>query len=165
MFNEIEWASAWPALAGTAYLVAVSPRLTTIDLRERRLPNRLVLPAIPVTMAGQAVAAALGASDWNRPLSALVAAALVFAFGVFANVKGQLGMGDAKLMAAMTLSLGWFSPILPFVALLTAFVAAGGFVLLQTVRMRPALASSLALGPYLLLGNVVAAAALFILLA
>ena len=116
-------------------------------------------------MAGQAVAAALGASGWNRPLSALVAAALVFAFGVFANVKGQLGMGDAKLMAAMTLSLGWFSPILPFVALLTAFVAAGGFVLLQTVRMRSALASSLALGPYLLLGNVVAAAALFVPLA
>ena len=168
MFNLIEpqaidWGVAWPALAGIAYLVAMSPALTTIDLRERRLPNRLVLPALPITMAGQAVAAALDASLWSRIAATLIAALLVFAFALFANVKGQLGMGDAKLMTAMTLSLGWFSPIAPFVAMLAGFVVAGGFVLVQTARMRTALSHRIPLGPYLLLGNLVGLASIFVL--
>ena len=167
MFNLLEhrlidWAVAWPALAGIAYLVAMSPALAAIDLRERRLPNRLVLPALPITLAGQLIAAALDASLWSRMASALISALLVFVFGVFASLRGQLGMGDAKLMAAMALSLGWFSPIAPFIALLTAFVAAGGFVLVQTVRMRLALAQSIPLGPYLLFGNLVGLVALFV---
>lgn len=168
MFNLIEpqvsdWGVAWPALAGIAYLVAMSPALTKVDMRERRLPNRLVLPALPITLAGQAIAAALDASMWSRLAATLIAAVLVFAFALFANVKGQLGMGDAKLMVAITLSLGWFSPIAPFVALLAGFVAAGGFVLVQTARMRTALTQSIPLGPYLLLGNLVGLASIFVL--
>lgn len=168
MFNLIEppavdWGVAWPALAGIAYLVAMSPALTAIDLRERRLPNRIVLPALPITLVGQAMAGAIDASMWSRMAAALIAAILVFAFALIANVKGQLGMGDAKLMTAMTLSLGWFSPATPFVALLTGFLAAGGFVLVQAARMRPALAQSIPLGPYLLLGNLIGLASIFVL--
>ena len=159
----INWNASWPALIGIAYLVAVSPTLTAVDLRERRLPNRLVLPTIPIALAGQVCATMLDQTQWMRLASALIATVLVFAFGVFANLKGQLGMGDAKLMAAMTLSLGWFSALVPFVSILAGFVLAGGFVLVQTARMRTALNQSIPLGPHLLMGNLVGVASLFVL--
>ena len=52
------------ALAGLAYLLAVSPRLAWIDARTRRLPNRIVVPGIGVALVGElAAAVAFLASD------------------------------------------------------------------------------------------------------
>ena len=158
----IKWDSSWPALCGAIYRLSVSPALAAIDLRERRLPNRLVLPAIPLALAGQAWAVLIDQTLWSRTASAVIATVLIFAFAVFANQRGQLGMGDAKLMAAMTLSLGWFTPLAPFLAMLASFVSAGGFVLVQAVRRRSALTGTIPLGPYLLLGNLIGVASLFV---
>ncbi|MEY4019430.1 MAG: hypothetical protein RLZZ590_730, partial [Actinomycetota bacterium] len=50
------------AWLGPIYLLTVAWPLTRIDLRERRLPNRLVVPAFPVTLLGQLLASVLGGS-------------------------------------------------------------------------------------------------------
>jgi leader peptidase (prepilin peptidase)/N-methyltransferase len=85
-------------------------------------------------------------------LIALLAALMTFGFGLLANLRNGLGMGDVKLMTAMSLALGWFSPTAPLVALSLAFVAAGVWLGLKLLIQKANMGSSVALGPYLLVG-------------
>lgn len=144
------------AYLGIAYLAVVSLPLAIIDIRERRLPNRLVLPAIPVTIFGQAMVGATGGPWWPM-LVALLAALLAFGVGLLANLRNGLGMGDVKLITAMALALGWFSPIAPITALALAFCAAGAWLLVKVMAKKANMGSSIALGPYLLVGFLMAA--------
>ena len=49
------------ALVPALYLLLVAIPLTVIDLREHRLPNRIVLPVFPIALLAQGIAVALGA--------------------------------------------------------------------------------------------------------
>ena len=142
------------AWLGPLYLVAVAWPLTVIDLRERRLPNRLTLPAIPITLLGQVLAIILGADPW-RLLGAFVTASVSFVVCLVLNRFAGLGMGDVKLISGITFALGWFSPLLPLAALLIAFFAAGAVSLALVALQKTRMGSSIALGPYLLFGFVV----------
>lgn len=156
MFEPIEWMRDWPALLGVLYLLAVSVPLTLTDLRERRLPNKFVLPAFAVALAGQVVASALGAS-FIRLLVAVGLATLLLATGVAANVRFDFGMGDVKLIAAIGLTLGWFDPVLPLLAIFIASLSASAWVGMRVAFEGASLRGSIALGPYLLLGFAVSA--------
>ncbi len=151
MFEPIEWMRDWPALLGVVYLLAVSVPLALTDLRERRLPNKFVLPAFAVALAGQVVASVLGASLIRLPV-AVGLAALLLALGIAANIKFDFGMGDVKLIAAIGLTLGWFDPILPMLAIFVASLSASAWVGLRILVAGATLKGSIALGPYLLLG-------------
>jgi leader peptidase (prepilin peptidase)/N-methyltransferase len=61
-------------------------------------------------------------------------------------------MGDVKLMTVMALALGWFSPLLPVVALGLSFLLAGVVAILLLMRRKIRLGGSMALGPYLIAG-------------
>lgn len=148
------------ALAGSAYLLAVSIPLARIDIREHRLPNRLVLPAIPIALVGQLVESA-ASGQWYRLGTALGCAGLTFVIALACSLSGALGMGDTKLLAAMSLSLGWFSALAPILAVSVALVGAlvPATVLVANRKTRPD--SKLPLGPYLLVGFAVALATQF----
>lgn len=161
MLQTIDWMRAWPALLAVAYLLAVAVPLTRVDLRERRLPNRMVLPAFPIALVGQVAATILG-SDWLRLVTAVVASLLLLGAGVFASARFEFGMGDVKLIAAIALALGWFNPLLPLVALLLASVGASAWVGAKVLFAGASLQSSIALGPYLLLGYAVSVSGLFL---
>jgi leader peptidase (prepilin peptidase)/N-methyltransferase len=139
------------AWLGPLYLIAVSWPLTVIDLRERRLPNRLTLPLFPIALLGQGIAVLTGQDAW-RLLGALVAALIAFIVALALNLFAGLGMGDVKLIAGIALVLGWFNPLLPAVAILVAFVAAGATSLVLLALRKTRMGSSIALGPYLLFG-------------
>ena len=124
------------ALSGTIYLVAVAYRLSMIDVREHRLPNRLVLPAFPIALGGQLIACMLGA-EWFNLLTALACCLLALLIGLAANRWATLGMGDVKLIAVVL-----------------AFVIACAVVLVMVALRKTTLGSSFALGPYLLVGFV-----------
>jgi leader peptidase (prepilin peptidase) / N-methyltransferase len=136
---------------GPLYILAVAWPLTKIDIRERRLPNRLTLPAFPVTLLGQAIAVALGADVWLL-LMALLAGIIAFSACLALHRYAGLGMGDVKLIAAMSLALAWFSPLLPAIALLLGFIIAGGVSVVMVALRKTKMGSSIALGPYLLVG-------------
>lgn len=142
------------AWLGPLYLVAVAWPLTVIDIRERRLPNRLTLPVLPIALLGQVTAVLLGAEVW-RLIESLLAAIIAFAIALVLNLLAGLGMGDVKLIAGITLALAWFSPFLPAVAILIAFIAAGAVSLVMLALRKTRMGSSIALGPYLLFGFVV----------
>jgi leader peptidase (prepilin peptidase)/N-methyltransferase len=139
------------AWLGPLYLIAVAWPLTVIDLRERRLPNRLTLPVFPISLLGQGIAVMLGEEAWLLFSSVLVAV-IAFAIALVLNRFAGLGMGDVKLIAGIALALAWFSPFLPAVAILIAFVAAGAASLVLLALRRTRMGSSIALGPYLLFG-------------
>jgi leader peptidase (prepilin peptidase)/N-methyltransferase len=61
-------------------------------------------------------------------------------------------MGDVKLMSAMALALGWYSPTLPVLALLFSLLTAGIVAFLLLVIGKIKLGGSMPLGPYLIAG-------------
>jgi len=137
------------ALIPALYLLVVAWPLTVIDLREHRLPNRLVLPAFPVAFLAQLIATIISA-DWARQLSAVLIALAVGVIGLGANYIDTLGMGDVKLATVIALTLGYFNPWLPAIAIGIAFVLAFAVVIVLITFGKVKIGSSIPLGPYLL---------------
>ena len=148
MFDSLE---SLLASIGLLYLLLVSWPLAKIDIAQRRLPNKYVLPAFPITWSGQ-LAASLSFGGWSNLLWAQIMAILVFGLALVVNQLSLLGMGDVKLMTAMALSLGWYSPLIPLLAMLATFLIAGAFALLLLLTKRISLGNSMPLGPYLIAG-------------
>jgi len=142
-----------PAAVPALYLAAVTPELVRIDLREHRLPNRIVVPGLIVGVAATALSWVV---TGIVPLVPLVAALATAGLLGLLALGGGIGMGDVKLAAL----IGLASPTvaIALAAPLAAFVLGGGvasIVLLRGVlagRGREARRAQLAFGPYLLLG-------------
>lgn len=148
------------AALGILYLLAVAWPLAKIDIREHRLPNRLVLPAFPLTFLGQLMALVVGES-WRKLVMALALGILVFALSLVMNRFAALGMGDAKLFAAIAFALGWFSPSAVFYCMFLTFVFAALFVLGAKVFRKLSINRAIALGPYILSGFLVSTITIF----
>jgi leader peptidase (prepilin peptidase)/N-methyltransferase len=136
---------------GLGYLVLTAWPLAKTDILERRLPNKYVLPAFPITWTGQFLAGLFGAGFTNM-LWAFIAGVVTFLIALAINRAGLLGMGDVKLMSVMAIALGWYSPLLPIVALGLSFLIAGVVALALLLLKRIKLGGSMPLGPYLLAG-------------
>jgi leader peptidase (prepilin peptidase) / N-methyltransferase len=128
--------------------------LSVIDIRHRRIPNRLVYPAVVIA------AAVIVAGDLaGGGLDALDAGIGLFAYGlallIIALISKGMGMGDVKLAGLIGLVLGSIG--LDLVA-----VAAGMGILLGGVGAIVALLagadrkSAIPYGPYLASGAVIA---------
>ena len=138
------------ALIPALYLLSVAWPLAAIDLREHRLPNRLVLPAYPIALLSQLVATVIS-MDWARLIFGVLCSVLVLGIGIIANHFDVLGMGDVKLAGSLALILGYFNIYLPIIAIGIAFVLAFGVIIILLFRGRVSLGTSIPLGPYLLL--------------
>ena len=121
--------------------------LVVIDLRERRLPNKITLPAIALTFVGIVLT-----GDWGRVGMAVICAAALFLLGTGLSFKGWLGMGDVKLLVPIGLTLGWFGWEVLAIGLGLAFFLAGGYVFVRMAMQKITATSTIALGPFLLLG-------------
>ena len=136
---------------GLGYLALTAWPLAKTDIKVRRLPNIYVLPSFPITILGQ-VTAGLVTGVWVNILWAWVAMIVTFALSLFVNRLGLMGMGDVKLMSAMALALGWYSPLLPALSLLISFLIAGLAATALLAFGRIKLGGSMPLGPYLIAG-------------
>ena len=94
--------------------------------------------------------------EWSRLGVALGWAVVAFVVGLGINRMGTLGMGDVKLITGMSLSLGWFTPVAPLLALCAAFALATLVVMFLFATRKARMGSSIALGPYLLVGFFIA---------
>jgi leader peptidase (prepilin peptidase)/N-methyltransferase len=121
--------------------------IALIDVREHRIPNRIVLPAT-------AICAALAGPATLRhslPALALVTLLLVLAFAQ----PAALGMGDVKQALLIALALGAAATS----ALLLGFALAALVGIALTIRRgRSALATALPLAPFLAAGATIALA-------
>ncbi|MDA8341440.1 MAG: prepilin peptidase, partial [Actinomycetota bacterium] len=83
------------ALAAFVYLGAAGTIASVIDLRTRRLPNKVILPSYPITIALLVVAAGVE-HDWWPLARAVIAAALVAGLYLALGLAFPhgLGLGD-----------------------------------------------------------------------
>ncbi|WP_394249825.1 prepilin peptidase [Arthrobacter pityocampae] len=138
------------ALAGFA---VVGVRLSVIDWRTHRLPDRIVLPSYPAAILLLGAAAGI-AGDWHRIAGMLGGGAvLLLAFAALHLLHPQgLGFGDVKLAGLLGLYLGfagraelWWGPFL-------ALVLGGLWSVLLLATRRATLRTSVAFGPFLIAG-------------
>lgn len=145
-----------PLLALLLVLGSAGVALTLIDLDHHRLPDAIVLPLYPVTVAGLLFA---GLVDSHWPVGPAVAGGalwLVLIGGIWLATRGRgMGFGDVKLAPVLGVTLGWVSFGSSVVGLFAAFVlgALAGLVLMLTGRAGRR--SHVPFGPFLLAGSAV----------
>lgn len=102
------------------------------DLLTMTIPNRLSLALCAVFF----VIAPIAGLSWQELLSHLAAGSLMLLVGILLFSLGWVGGGDAKLLAAASLWLG-FEPLVLFLAYVAAFGGALAVVILA-YRSMPA---------------------------
>lgn len=132
-----------------AGFAAVLVILSVIDLKERRLPNRIVLPSIAVALVAQAVLHPGRMVEW---LAAAGGAAGFFLLPQLVY-RGGVGMGDVKLAFLIGLVLGTAVVPAVFVGTLTASLAALGLLVTRGAAARKA---GIPYGPFLAAGALLA---------
>jgi leader peptidase (prepilin peptidase)/N-methyltransferase len=146
-------ALTWPA--PTTGLVVWAGLLTVVlgavDIAAHRLPDALTWPAIPIT-AGLILLTWLADPDTGRPLTALLAAAVVTAvFGLVSRLApSAMGLGDVKLVPSLALLTGYRSveSVLWWLAL--AFLLGAVVALVGLALRRLTMKSAIPFGPCLL---------------
>lgn len=132
-----------------ALFCAVLVVLSAIDLRDRIIPNRIVVPAGVVVLLGNVAAEPHRAKEWTIAAFATMAGALVVAL----VTRGGLGMGDVKLAFLLGAGLGWHV----FGGLVWAMAAV--FIVSVAILARRGLQArkdTIPFGPFLALGALLA---------
>ena len=138
-------ALAWYAVTGV--------RLAAADIRTRRLPDALVLPAYPA--AGLLLAgAALAAGEPARIAGAVLGAAGLWTGYFLLRLVHPAGMGfgDVKLAGLLGLYLGFLGPGHVLAGTVAAFLFGGLWGLGLILSRRGTASSTLPFGPFMLLG-------------
>lgn len=140
----------WDAVVYVPLLGLLGPVLAVLDVELMRLPNRLVLPAIPLQF-GALVMVSLARAQTGPLARAASAAALTGLFlGVLAlGSDGHFGWGDVKVGSGLLApALAWSSWSALITAGWVAFASAAGFgIVLRHAGGRRAFA----FGPFLFL--------------
>jgi leader peptidase (prepilin peptidase)/N-methyltransferase len=150
-----------PVLPAFLLLAALAPVLAVIDLRWRRLPDPLTLPAYPAAallLAAGALAIPGGARHFLSALAGLAAAWLFFVLIALSH-PGGLGWGDVKLSGVLGLYLGWLGPAAVAAGLLGAFVLAALAGLGLIAAGRATRKSQIPFGPFMLVAVIAVIAA------
>lgn len=145
-----------PVIALWASVTVLSAwKLSSIDIREHRLPNRIVGP---LAAGAAAMIIGLGAfSDGERAIEAVVFAVCVFGILLALHVVANLGMGDVKCAVPFYLLLGWFGADAVRTSILTAVVAAGAVGAIVAIRQSDS-RITIPFGPFMSLGLVIGVA-------
>jgi leader peptidase (prepilin peptidase)/N-methyltransferase len=143
----IEFGLSW-RLPLAWFFIAVMVAIAFIDWELMIIPNRIVLPAVPI---GLAAAIALDPQRWWIYLVACVGAAL-FLFVLALIWPGGMGMGDIKLALLMGAVLGSTVIVAMFLAFLLGAVV-GLILIASKLKTRK---DHIPFGPYLALGSVLA---------
>jgi len=135
-------------------LLALMPGIALIDLRIRKIPNKLTYPAMLIFPPVILLAWLIG--DAADPVRAALGF-LSFGGGILivATVSGGMGLGDVKLAAVIGLVLGSLG--LRFVGVSAgATIVLGGLGGLVALAMGRGMKSKIPYGPYLAAGAIVA---------
>lgn len=142
--------ACWTLLIAILYLISVSIVLFVIDIREKLLPDSVVLPSYFVAGA-LLVASKLLAEDPAGIVWIIVGAAISFSFYLLlALVSGGIGGGDIKLAGVLGMYLGFFGLGHIILGTIAAFILGGifalGLVLFEGAKRK----SEVPFGPWML---------------
>ncbi|HEY2074291.1 MAG TPA: A24 family peptidase, partial [Gaiellaceae bacterium] len=121
--------------------------VSVVDLRQRIIPNRIVLPAAVIVLAARTVV--------HPSVVWIVAGAGAAAFLLAAPIArpGGMGMGDVKLALLLGVAVGRTVPLALVVALVAAAVPSVVLLVRHGARGRT---MGIPFAPFLALGGVVA---------
>jgi leader peptidase (prepilin peptidase)/N-methyltransferase len=96
------------ALPAYLFFGAVGWVVAIVDALERRVPNAVLLPAYPISVALLVIASA-AEHQWYGLLRGAIGMFTLAGFYFFLALlrPGELGLGDVKLSGFLGLSLGW----------------------------------------------------------
>ena len=144
-----------------AWFVGWAIALAVIDIREHRLPNRMVATAL-VGCVVLTVSVAAAAADVGVLLRAAAASFVAVAAFAVAHIVGGMGMGDVKYAAVTGWVLGTVGWWAVWWGHLLGFLAAGGVVVIGLFIGKVHTRSAIPFGPFMALGaSVVGIAGLF----
>lgn len=137
-------------------VMAAGTAIAIVDLREKRIPNRMLLVATPVVVVLLA-AGLLLRGEPERLLGVLAGAAAMFAlyFLIALIVPAAMGMGDVKLAALLGGALGAVGLTGWLVGLLAAFFIGGIVAVVALVAGRVGWRGSIPFGPWMVAGTLV----------
>jgi len=137
-------------------VTATGTAIAIVDLREKRIPNRMLLTATPIVTVLLA-AALLLRGEPGRLVAVLVGAAAMFALYlvIALAVPAAMGMGDVKLAALLGGVLGATGLTGWLVGLLGAFLVGGVVAVIALVTRRIGLRGSIPFGPWMVVGAVI----------
>lgn len=142
-----------------ALLVVLVPTAlaAAVDARTHRLPDVLVLPVYPL-LAAVVLATVLADGDGGRTARVVLVGFAAFAATALLHLVAPagLGFGDVKIAAPLAALCAWDGWLGPMVGLVAAWASAGAAVLVLLVSGRVRRGSSIPLGPYLVVGTLVA---------
>jgi leader peptidase (prepilin peptidase)/N-methyltransferase len=145
-------------LPAWVWFVLVGLLLGVVDVREHRLPNRVLLPGTGLAVL-LLTGAALASGRWGDLERGLLAGLACFALLlVMALISPSgLGMGDVKLVGLTGLYLGWLGWPSVVTGLFLGFLVQGLLGLCLLAARRTGLKADLPFGPALLCGALAAA--------
>jgi leader peptidase (prepilin peptidase)/N-methyltransferase len=138
-------------VAAAAVVLAV---LSVIDLRERRIPNVIVLPATAAALLW-VLGGALATGDWAMLVRSIACGAAFFSvLFVIAVVSGGMGFGDVKLGAFIGVVTGRFGSGVTAGAALAGFLIGGAMAAWALLSGRRGRKEALPFGPSMAAGAV-----------
>lgn len=141
------------------YYLVCAVRLWRIDVREHRLPDRIVLPMYPL-LGLPLLGVMLLASDDSFAHARETAYCSVLMLGFYwimrAASRGALGFGDVKLAGVLGMLLGFISPVNLLWGNLLIFLTGGLTALGLVLTRRARFNTHIAFGPFMLLGTTIA---------
>lgn len=159
VFAAVAWrVGASPALPAFGYLVVVGVALAFVDGALKRLPDALTLPSYAVAAVLLGGAAALmphGGARFGHALAGMAGLFLLYAVPCVL-APSQMGPGDVKLAGVLGMYLGWLSLPAWVLGAGAGFVLAAGYSLVLLATRRAGRGSSIAFGPFMLAGVLVA---------
>ncbi|MGH3709211.1 MAG: prepilin peptidase [Pseudonocardiaceae bacterium] len=160
LFGALAWRlGARFELLPYSALAAVGVPLAIIDTVEHRLPNRLLLVAYPTALTLFSLGSILR-SDPTSLMRALISMAAIASFYLALALifSGGLGAGDVKLGGLLGLALGWASWTAVMTGTLLGWLLGAGAWFTFRLTGHMTRDSLLPLGPFLLLGTLIAIA-------
>lgn len=136
---------AWLVFVGFAVPLAV------VDARQHRLPNRILLLAVPAGLAALALTAGV-TGDWVA-VPRILSGSILTCLGllVFALIsRGAMGMGDVKLGLFTGAYLGWLGWGAIAWGTILGMMTAGVFAMALLIMKRADRRTPIPLGPFLL---------------
>lgn len=132
---------------------AFALQISEIDIREFRIPNRILFPGMLIT-ALSVIITGLAINQFPRALLALAGSLLSLAlfFCIHLLRPKGLGMGDVKFAALIGLALSWISFPAGLIGLGLSFVASSLFSLLVYMIKRKSFNRVVPFAPFMLIG-------------
>ena len=127
------------------FFVVVLAVISVVDIRTRRIPNRIVLPAALIVLVCHVAIAPDRALEWT--VASLGAFGLLLALSLL--YPGGLGMGDVKLALLLGAALGWAVASALAIGLVAAALAGVAMIVFGGWSARKA---TMPLGPFLAFG-------------